>query len=141
MKTNQAIIESYIQKWPRQVYYLKNGKTHLESVREALFQKPGIYILYRTDGTPYYIGLARNLWRRIRTHAINQNAKHYNYWDHFSAFILSDTKYMRELESLIIAAFGPSTANSSLRRMKRIMLPKDARKALAKIGNIQSVEI
>jgi hypothetical protein len=140
-KSNPSLISSYIRMWPRQVYYLKNGKSHLESIRESLRQKPGIYILYRADGTPYYIGQARNLWYRIRNHAINQNAKHYHHWTHFSAFILPDTKYVRELEGLIIAAIGPATANSSLRRMKRILLPKDARKALAKIGAISDEDL
>jgi hypothetical protein len=137
-KIPPTMIDSYIRMWPRQVYYLKNGKKHLESIRGSLWQKSGIYILYRADGVPYYIGLARNLWRRIRNHAINQNAKHYHHWTHFSAFILSDIRHMRELEALIIAAFGFSTANGSLRRMKRILLPKDARIALTQKGNILS---
>jgi len=136
MKTNPPMIDAYIRMWPRQVYSLKSGKTYLESIRGSLRQKPGIYILYRADGIPYYIGQARNLWYRLRNHAINQNAKHYHHWTHFSAFILSDTKHMGELEGLIIAAVGLSTANSSLRRMKRILLPKDARQALVKMGGI-----
>jgi hypothetical protein len=33
-----------------------------------------------------------------------------------------------------------SNATSSLRRMKRVLLPKDARKALAKMGDIPTAE-
>jgi hypothetical protein len=77
----------------------------------------------------------------MRNHAINQNAKHDHHWTHFSAFILSDTNHMGELEGPMIAAFSLSTAASSLRRMKRILLPRDASKALAKTGNIPAGEL
>ena len=117
--------------WPREVYNIKDGNKHLESVRQELRQKPGIYILYQNE-KPYYVGQAKNLWNRIRNHATNQNAKHYHLWTHFSAFILSDTQHINELEGFVIAAFDTATANSSKMRMKRILLPKDAAKRLAK---------
>ena len=131
MKSHQALIKSYIRMWPRQVYTVKNGNKHFESVKKELRQQPGVYILYR-DGTPYYVGQAGNLWYRIRNHAINQNAKHYHLWTHFSAFILFDTEYIDELEGMIIAAFGMGIANSARRRMKRILLPQDITKELSK---------
>ncbi len=131
MKIPEPMIESYIRMWPREVYYLKDKNKPLESVREKLRQKPGIYILYH-NGSPYYIGQAKNLWLRIRSHAVNQNSKHFHGWTHFSAFILADTHHMTELEGLLIAASGLGTANSSRRRMKRILLPKDAAKRLSK---------
>lgn len=131
MKTDKTMIKAYIRMWPREVYNIKDGNKHLESVRQELRQKPGIYILYQ-NGQPYYVGQAKNLWYRIRNHAINQNAKHYHLWTHFSAFILADTHHINELEGLIIAAFGSGIANNSRRRTKRILLPKDAVKRLAK---------
>jgi hypothetical protein len=140
MKTDQTMINAYIRMWPRQVYNLKIGNKHLESIRQELHQKSGIYILYR-NGTPHYVGQARNLWRRIRNHTINQNAKHYHHWTHFSAFILSDIEHMNELEGLIIAASGLGIANSARHRMKMILLPKDARKALSKFGGVQTEEL
>src|SRR5688500_15369894 len=127
----ETMVQAYIRMWPRRVYNIKTGNKHFESVRQVLRQKPGIYILYR-DGMPYYIGQAINLWRRIRNHAINQNSKHFHLWTHFSAFILSDTDHIDELEGLIIAAFGMGISNSSRRRMKRILLPKDVARELAK---------
>jgi hypothetical protein len=130
-KTLNKMITAYIRMWPREVYNIKDGNKHLESVRQELRQKPGIYILYQ-NGQPYYVGQAKNLWYRIRNHAINQNAKHYHLWTHFSAFVLSDIQHINELEGLVIAAFGMTTANSSRMRMKRILLPKDAAKRLAK---------
>ena len=30
--------------WPREVYTIKDGNKHLESIRQELRQKPGIYI-------------------------------------------------------------------------------------------------
>jgi hypothetical protein len=129
--TKEAMIKAYIRMWPREIYNIRDGNHHLESVRQELWQKSGIYILYQ-NGQPYYVGQAKNLWYRIRNHATNQNTKHYHLWTHFSAFILSNTDHISELEGLVIAAFGTATANSAKMRMKRILLPKDAAKRLAK---------
>lgn len=131
MKSAKTMIKSYVRMWPREIYTIKDRNKPLDSVRKELRQKPGIYILYQ-NGQPYYVGQAKNLWNRIRNHAMNQNAKHYHLWTHFSAFILSDTQHINELEGLIIPAFGSGIANNSRRRMKRILLPKDAAKRLAK---------
>jgi hypothetical protein len=136
MKTTKPMIAAYIQKWPRTVYNLKDGNQPLESIREKLRQKPGIYILYQ-NSQPYYVGQARNLWVRIRKHATNQNAKHYQPWTHFSAFIVNDIQSIKELEGLIIAAFDTAVVNGAKPRMTKILLPKDATKRLAKqSGNI-----
>jgi hypothetical protein len=70
----------------------------------------------------------------LRNHATNQNAKHYHHWTHFSAFILADVQHMKELEGLVIAALGTEIANGAGHRMKKIPLPKDATKKLAKLG-------
>jgi hypothetical protein len=137
MKSTQLMIAAYIRKWPRTVYNLKDGNQPLESVREKLRQKPGIYILYKSSGEPYYVGKAQNLWVRIRKHATNQNSKHYHQWTHFSAFIVNDIQSIKELEGLIIAAFDTAAVNSAKPRMKKVLLPKDAQKKLAKLsGNI-----
>jgi hypothetical protein len=122
MKTTKPMIAAYIQMGPRAVYTIKDGNRPLESVRKELRQKPGIYILYQNE-KPYYVGQAKNLWIRLRTHALNQNAKHYHHWTHFSAFSLADVQHINELEGLIIAAFGTETANGSRRRKKRGLLP------------------
>lgn len=124
------MIKSYIRMWPREVFGLKDGNKPLKSIYRELEKKPGIYILYQ-NGQPYYVGQAKNLWKRIRRHAGSQNAKYYHHWTHFSAFFLSDTRHINELEGLVISAFGTSIANSSQRRMKRILLPKDAARRLA----------
>jgi hypothetical protein len=131
MKTTKPMIAAYIRKWPRTVYNLKDGNKPLESVREKLRQKPGIYILYQND-KPYYVGQAKNLWARIRRHATNQNAKHYYSWTHFSAFIVNDAQSIKELEGLIIAAFDTAAVNSAKPRMTRILLPREATKMLSK---------
>jgi hypothetical protein len=138
MKTinvNPNLLESQIRMWPRKVFWLKDGNKHFESIKTTLHEKSGIYILYKSDGTPYYIGQARNLWQRLRKHAINQNAKHYNHWTHFSAFILCDTEHMDELEAFVISAFGTGIANGARPRIKRILLPKDVTKELSKLVN------
>ncbi len=131
MTAIKPMIAAYIRMWPREIYNLKDGNKPLESVREKLRRKAGIYILYQNN-VPYYVGQAKNLWVRLRKHALNQNSKYYHHWTHFSAFILTDVHHMRELEGLIIAAFDTAAVNSARPRMKRILLPKDAAKRLSK---------
>jgi predicted GIY-YIG superfamily endonuclease len=136
VKVSPRLIEAQIRMWPRQVFWLKNGNKHFESIKATLREKPGIYILYKSDGTAYYVGQARNLWQRLRKHAINQNAKYYYHWTHFSTFILCDTEHMDELEAFAISAFSTGIVNSSRPRIKRILLPKDVAKELSKLVNI-----
>jgi len=136
MKTKKSIIKAFIRLWPREVYDMKSNGKNIESVKNELFGKPGIYVLYR-DEKPYYVGQAVNLWKRIKRHAVNQNSKQFHGWTKFSAFILEDKKYMNELEGLILSVLENETANGAKQKITKIPLPADARKALAKLKTIR----
>jgi len=86
--------------------------------------KPGVYVLYR-DEHPYYIGKAtKSLFRRIRDHALNINDRYYNFWNHFSAFVVPNANHIEEIEGILIASIA-ITANSSTPKIAKIRMPKD----------------
>jgi hypothetical protein len=80
----------------------KNSNRLLAATFKFLQQK-GVYILYR-DEHPYYVGKADKLVRRLRSHAVNPKTRYYNFWTHFSAFAVPDTKGRNRLEAMLIAA-------------------------------------
>ena len=138
MARAKKIVTEYIKMWPREVYDIKHGRGPLPSLKHALHQKTGVYVLYR-DEKPYYIGQAKgSLWRRIRNHALNPNAKYYNHWKYFSVFVIPDKRHISEIEGVLIAALGESVANSARMRIKRIRLPRDAKNILARENIIRA---
>jgi hypothetical protein len=140
MKTQELVISEYAQMWPRNVYDLKEGKRTLPGLRDALHMKPGVYVLYR-DEHPYYIGKAtKSLFKRIRDHALNINDRYYNFWNHFSAFVVPNINHIEEVEGVLIASIA-ITANSSTPRITKIKMPKDiaerikAHRAMTKVDS------
>ena len=82
MKTTQPMMAAYIRMWPREIYNLKDGNKPLESVREKLRQKSGIYILYKSTGEP--------LSRGQSAESLGQNSQTC-YESKFQALLLVDT--------------------------------------------------
>ena len=79
-----------------------------EEYRDALGKTNrgrGIYVLYR--GTQvYYVGLSRSTLRsRIRAHATRD--RHKGVWDSFSFYQITKTRYIKDIESLILSIFRP----------------------------------
>ena len=81
-----------------------------------LLKKPGCHILYR-DGVPYYIGQAKKLRGRLWQHACVPDSRYYNFWNHFSAFVVEDPDHRNEIEAILVAAMP--TANSANREFKK----------------------
>jgi hypothetical protein len=126
-----AIVTGYAQMWPREVYDIKRrqGKKFLEKAIEPL-DKPGIYVLYRDDH-PYYVGKAgKSLFWRIHAHANRPKDPYYNFWNFFSVFVVPDKRHLSEVEGILIASM--QTANSATPRLKRIGLPSEIGRILAK---------
>jgi hypothetical protein len=108
---------------------LGKGKTFLEIAIGPL-DKPGIYVLYRDD-RPYYVGkTGGSLFRRIHAHANRPSDPYYNYWNFFSVFVVPDKRHLSEVEGILIASI--QTANSATPRLKRIVLPAEIGRILAK---------
>ena len=110
-------------------------KKHLESVdcnlyREALGSKQrgkGIYILYKGDNV-YYIGLSkRSLRGRIRKHATKD--RHKGKWDKFSFYQIGKTKYIKDVESLLLRVFRPKGNRVAGRFKRRYNLAKKVKKS------------
>jgi len=83
-------------------------------------RKPGVYVLYR-DEVPYYIGEARVLYRRLHDHGNKRTDRYFNFWNFFSAFVISDGRYLNDIEKILIAAMP--TANSSMPKMNPVKMP------------------
>jgi len=64
----------------------------------------GIYVLYKGKNI-YYVGKATTLKQRMKQHF---NDKHKNKWDAFSLYVVSDPKFIPELERILIALIKPS---------------------------------
>ena len=108
--------------WPREVFDIMDGNKLLPELR-ALLNSSGVYVLYR-DEHPYYVGKTINkLFNRIYDHANKPKDRYYNFWNFFSAFVVSEEKLIDEVEGILIAAMP--TDNSAIRRIKKIHLPNN----------------
>lgn len=87
--------------------------------RNALGSKQGgrgIYVLYKR-GVIYYVGLSkRSLRGRIRKHALKD--RHKGRWDTFSFYQIGKTKYIKDIESLLLRIAKPE-GNRITGRFKR----------------------
>jgi hypothetical protein len=116
-------IKGFVSMWPREICDIrKPGKRNLFIGEFEPLQKPGVYVLYRDD-QPHYIGQAERLSSRIHDHANKSTDRYYNFWNFFSAFVVTNKRHLNEVETILIAAMP--TANSSRPRMPEIKIPKD----------------
>ena len=113
--------------WPREVFYSlvtnesgKGKKTQLAKGL-GLVNEPGVYVLYR-DGVPYYVGEARRLRDRLWTHASSPRTRYHNFWNHFCAFVIKDSRLRKQVEGILIAAMP--TANGARPRLQRARMPQ-----------------
>ena len=99
-----SIVRSYLKMWPREIFDLRTGSKLVPEIR-SLLNAPGVYVLYRDD-QPYYVGRAtRALRHRLHAHANQPKDRYYNFWNFFSAFVVSDPRHIPEVEGILIAAF------------------------------------
>jgi len=130
LRRKSKIVASYARMWPREIFDLMDSKKGqaLASVKNLL-NHPGVYILY-CDDQPYYIGRANHLFNRLRRHAMSPRARIFNFWNHFSAYVVPDKRRLDEVEGILITA--TPTANRSHPRLTRLSLPPAAWKPLRK---------
>jgi hypothetical protein len=74
-----------------------------EGINDIMRGYAGVYALYRKDKL-YYVGLATNLYYRIRGHAKN---KHKGKWDHFSIYRINRVRYLKDIETLLLRVANP----------------------------------
>lgn len=74
-----------------------------DEITELTGKSHGVYALYK-KGRLYYVGLARNLRRRVKHHLKDKHAKK---WDSFNLYLIRNVNYLKELESLIVHISEP----------------------------------
>lgn len=74
-----------------------------EALIDKIGDNGGIYVLYKGKKI-YYIGKAIKLKQRIKQHFTD---KHKNKWDHFSLYVVSDKKFIPQLERVLIFLIQP----------------------------------
>jgi hypothetical protein len=115
------MVDQFISMWPRETWDITEPKEKTLFLRAfPPLREPGVYVLYR-DEVPYYIGQAGVLYHRLHDHANKSTDRYFNFWNFFSAFVVSDRKYVADIERILIAAMP--TANSSMPRMNRVKMP------------------
>jgi hypothetical protein len=104
-----------------------------DQITQLVGRRHGVYSLYKRDRL-YYVGLARDLRRRLDHHLKD---KHANKWDSFSLYLIRNVNYLRELESLIIHVADPKanihkgrfTRSTNLRSvLEELMEERDSEK-------------
>jgi len=100
-----------------------------------ILEQPGVYVLYRDD-VPYYIGQASKLRRRLYRHAYMPKSRYFNFWNFFSAFVITDANRRNEIEGILIAAMP--TANSLEPKLSREQLPKEVISLIRNIRRSQA---
>jgi len=99
-------------------------EAHGSHLRELVGRSHGVYSLYKRDRL-YYVGLASNLRGRLDQHLRDQ---HKGLWDNFSVYLTLDSRFMKELESLVLRIAEPkgnkqrgkfAKAQSLLKALKR----------------------
>ena len=82
----------------------------------------GIYVLYKRNKI-YYIGLSKKSLRsRLRQHAIKD--RHKGKWNNFSFYQIGRTKYIKDVESLLLRICDPSGNRKRGRFKKKYDLSK-----------------
>jgi len=82
----------------------------------------GIYALYNNSRI-YYIGLSkRSIRGRLRRHALKD--RHKGKWNTFSFYQIGKTKYIKDIESLILRIIKPEGNNVAGRFKKKYNLAK-----------------
>ena len=71
---------------------------------DKIGDKGGVYILHKGNKI-YYVGKAVRLKRRIKQHFTDHHKDH---WNAFSVYVVSNNKFIPELERLLISLLKPS---------------------------------
>jgi len=74
-----------------------------EGLQKIMRGYSGLYILFKRHKL-YYIGLANNLYWRLIGHTRN---RHRGKWDRFAIFRVDRTRYLKDIESLLLRVAMP----------------------------------
>lgn len=129
----KTLVSGYARMWPRAVFYSKtlnekSGKKRNLGKQLDFLQQGGVYVLYR-DETPYYVGRADKLRKRLHMWATNPKSPHFHFWNYFSAFAVANKTQRAELEGILIASL-PMANNGAKPKLRSAGLPKEVKELL-----------
>lgn len=106
-----ALIKGMTRRLPIQ---LLGDLSFQEGLEKIMRGYAGVYALYRGKRL-YYVGLATNLYNRLRWHTKD---KHKGKWDQFAIFRVRRVHYLKDMETLLLQVAVPP-GNSLSGRLHR----------------------
>jgi hypothetical protein len=95
-----ALIKGMTRRLPVQLL----GDLSFEEGLEKIMRKyAGVYALYKGEKL-YYVGLAKDLYNRLRSHTKN---RHKGKWDGFAIFRVRRVRYLKDMETLLLQIAQP----------------------------------
>jgi len=98
-----------------------------EEMQKLMHKKSGIYVLYHNNSL-YYVGLAKNLRGRLKSHMRDH---HTGKWNKFSVFLIEKVKYLKDIETLILRISKPKANRTKGRIPKHSALKKILQDAIS----------
>ncbi len=95
-----ALIKGMTRRLPIQ---LLGDLSFQEGLEKIMRGYAGVYALYRGKRL-YYVGLATNLYNRLRSHTKD---KHKGRWDQFAIFRVRRVHYLKDMETLLLQVAVP----------------------------------
>jgi len=98
--TKGALVKGVSRKLP---VSLLDEPSFREGLQEITRDYSGIYLLYKRKRL-YYVGLASNLYWRLKGHTRN---RHRGKWDSFAIFRVGRVRYLKDIESILLRVANP----------------------------------
>ena len=95
-----ALIKGMTRRLPVQ---LLGDLSFTEGLQKIMRGYAGVYALYHGERL-YYVGLATNLYNRLRWHTRN---RHKGKWDRFAIFRVRRVRYLKDMETLLLQVAEP----------------------------------
>jgi GIY-YIG catalytic domain len=95
-----ALIKGMTRRLPVQ---LLGDLSFEEGLKKIMRGYAGVYALYNGERL-YYVGLATNLYNRLRWHTKN---RHRGKWDRFAIFRVRRVRYLKDMETLLLQVAEP----------------------------------
>ena len=103
--TRGLLLKGILEYVPSDSFEILRGE-----LRGIMHGQGGIYALYKRTRL-YYVGLAKNLDGRLYGHL--ERDKHAGKWDNFSVFVIKRTRFLKDLETLVLRVSRPKANRMS----------------------------
>ncbi len=110
---------------------------HSSELKQVVDGLSGIYSLYKDDRL-YYVGQAKNLFRRVNQH---RRDKHKRKWNRFSVYVTKQSKQISELEALTLRIVSPKGNKQKGRLASSTNLKRDFIAAMKETARMHEAEM